>query len=221
MIPTIRKECLVPEIVPSPELEKFRFVSDIDECLADSWSDWIKILNQHFETALTPEEVSPYGYVQNVPVWLERAEELEELMESLRQDPQFVSGHQPIEGAAETLYALTEIGSLECYLTSRPTAVYQATVEWLNKHHFPKAPVICRPSWIKFKEADQWKKELIERLGVDFVLEDNIWFAETLSVPTFIIERPHNRSVSPRGNHIILVSHWREVPEKVAILKKN
>lgn len=222
MISITKERFAPPEIVSSPEQEeKFRFVSDIDDLLADAWSDWIGILNQHFKTALTPEEVSPYGYVQNVPVWLERAEELKELMESLRQDPQFVSGHRPIEGAAETLYALTEIGSLECYLTSRPTAVYQATIDWLDKYLFPKAPVLCRPTWIDFSKAHQCKKEYIEKSGVDLVLEDDIWFAENLSVQTIIIERPHNKQVVPKGGHIIKVPHWYNVPTLAIRIKEE
>lgn len=47
--------------------EEFTFVSDIDDLLADAWSDYIPLLNERFGTNLTEEEAVVFGFFQNVP----------------------------------------------------------------------------------------------------------------------------------------------------------
>ena len=217
----VAKEGLVETSPFKERAGEFYFASDIDDLLADSWSDYIPPLNERFETKLSPQEVAVYGFVQNTPAWQAFGREFFDFMESLRADPKFVLNHQVVEGAVEGILAVTQIARLDFYLTSRPVAVYEETVSWLREHFFPEAPVFCRPSWVSPEEADEWKREVIKLSGINLVLEDNIWLAEILKVPTIIVERPHNKNITPKGAHIIKVSSWDRVPEEVALVKED
>jgi uncharacterized HAD superfamily protein len=58
---------------------------------------------------------------------------------------------EPIEGAAETLNQLAQKYEI-VYLTARPEWAKELSVNWLSKHGFPKAEIVCtqdKYSWIK------------------------------------------------------------------------
>lgn len=220
MISVAEKESFL-DLTPSKEREgEFRFVSDIDDLLADCIPDWIPHLNRQFNTLLTLEEAVSFGFVQNVPQWRQHGDRLFEFMRELRSKPEFVMGHKVTEGAVEGIVAIAKIAKIELYVTTRPESVHEATVEWLKTHGFPEAPVKCLPDHLLMTPEEKlWKRKMVEESGVDLVLEDNIEFAESLLIPTIIVEGRHNKQ-TPQGSHIIKVSHWRYVPEQVSILKE-
>ncbi|MCL4382442.1 MAG: hypothetical protein M1575_03300 [Patescibacteria group bacterium] len=223
---TKKEDFILPitsELIPSHELENsFRIVCDIDETLADSWGDYIPLLNARFGTNLTPEEVAVHGYVQNVPAWCSFAKELSQVMNDLRCNSEFVKNHRTVEGSVKGLWRLTEIGRLIAYVTSRPDGVYQTTVEWLRNNGYPEAEVICMPAHLLLTPQEKiWKQEKIGKLGAHLMIDDNVDLAENLRMSTIIIDGHHNKLVVPRGAHITKASHWDYVPEQAALIKKE
>ncbi|GEM_PF-4025019 len=201
------------------DLGKFSFISDIDDLLADAWGSFIPRLNERFGTSVTPGEVARYGYVQDCPYW-ERVE-AERFLEQLRSSRDFNLNLPVIEGALEGFTAVVEIAVLGFYLTTRPQKIYYETVQWLEAHGFPKAPVVCRPDGISFDERHRWKRRVVESSDVHFVLEDDIGFAEMITKNVIVLERPFNRDLQPKRVHVRKVAHWRDIPEEVMFLKEN
>jgi 5'(3')-deoxyribonucleotidase len=223
--PTKEIPFLRPDASLSGELkeleEKIKLVCDIDEVLADSWSAHLEHLNSYFGRNFTPDEVAPFGFVQNFPGW-EDKEELQRITKILRQDPEFILSHQVIEGALKGIWNLTKIGQLLAYITTRPASTSQATLKWLETNGFPKAPVVCLPDEYLLTLFEwEWKRRKIEEIRPDLVIEDNIPLAEELTVATIIIEGRHNRHVVVKGSHIIKVASWQEVPPKAILLKET
>ena len=201
------------------DLAECSFISDIDDLLADAWGSFIPRLNERFGTSVTPEEVARYGYVQDCPYW--KGVEAERLLKELRSSRDFNLYLPVIEGALEGFMGVVEVAVLELYLTTRPQKIYAETVQWLEAHGFPEAPVVCRPHGISFDQRNRWKSRVIESSDIYFVLEDDIGLAEMITKNAIVLERPFNRNLQPKGVHVRKVAHWRDIPEEVALLREN
>lgn len=78
-----------------------------------------------------------------------------------KENPSIFSSAKPYKGAARQLRALAKKHEL-FYVTARPEWAREITQEWLDKHGFPKAPLIMgRP-----------KPQVIEELGIELMVED-------------------------------------------------
>lgn len=106
-------------------------------------------------------------------------------------------------GAVELLQKLDAAGHEIYYITSRPGAHAERTKEWLVRQGFP-----VKDSHFHCGMKDSQKAEIIERLQLDYYVDDKPAVLETLTegnTKLIVKDQSYNRHLSfPR------LSHWKE-----------
>lgn len=156
---------------------------DIDETLAFTVKYWIENLQELFgnpENLSSLEMIEKYTYVQNVPYW-QSIKAQEWIIEKI-----YCNETQKIlpliPNALEYVNKINEIIPISAYITARPESIREGTQYWLNKHKFPKAPLILKPNEISFKKSSKWKADLLYSLYPQIlgIIDDNKSVANNL-----------------------------------------
>jgi len=149
---------------------------DIDETLSWTIGYWIQEMQKKFgnpENLTVKEMVEKYRYTQNVPYW-QHSEALAWVDEKINSNE--TQENLPlIEGSSEYLNKINKIIPIVAYITIRPNRVLAGTKNWLKKHRFPEAPIICRPDEIVHGNGNEWKAKMLEKLypNVLGIIDDN------------------------------------------------
>ncbi|HEX7017475.1 MAG TPA: hypothetical protein VF209_01030 [Patescibacteria group bacterium] len=145
---------------------------DIDDTLCDTARTVMEIMHHLFPTHIpfdTDVFLQAYGQPGHVPEWQVPA--AQQKIEELLNDDEFLLNLPPIEEAKNYMAEIDRLVPVSLYLTSRVHARKEVTEQWLQKHHFPRAPVITRHSQVM--EVD-WKIQLLTAKYPDiFALIDN------------------------------------------------
>jgi uncharacterized HAD superfamily protein len=181
---------------------------DIDDVLADLASCLVKFHNEHFGTFLTKEDHSNYDLSK---IWgCSKSESMERMMKFFESE-QF-ENVLPLSGAFEGVKALKEMGNRLFIITSRPHALKEKTIKWINTHfegYFDEIYFTGHPA----TQGAIKKANLCKELGVEIMLEDCLEVAfECLekNISVILFDSPWNRCVNlPEG--IIRVSSWSEI----------
>jgi len=157
---------------------------DIDETLSDTILHWIAILQKKYGNPedLTPQQViTKYRYTQNVPYW--QTDEAFKFMQELREDNELQKNLGIFKQADKYVAEINKVVPIVAYITLRPEKVVPGTQHWLDKHHFPKAPIIAMPSYVQYSEGNSWKAEVMEYLypEVQGIIDDNHKIIKALS----------------------------------------
>jgi len=126
---------------------------DIDETLSWTIGYWVERLQKLFgnpEGLSVSELIKKYRYTQNVPYW--QSAEAIEWMDKHRGSNEVQEELPIIEGSSVFLNKISEVIPISVYLTIRPKKVISGTKSWLDKHNFPKAPVVCCPDEVPFED---------------------------------------------------------------------
>jgi 2,3-bisphosphoglycerate-independent phosphoglycerate mutase len=88
------------------------------------------------------------------------------------------------------------------------------TKKWLEYHGFlTKGTTLDMYDEAKHREDTLYKKEVVERFGIDVMIEDSLEIAKVMDVLVFLLDRPWNQGeLSP---HITRVKDWEEAENKV------
>ena len=124
--------------------------------------------------------VEKYRYVQHVPYW--QSEEITQWIDEKVYSNELQKELPLIEDADTYLCEINKFIPVAAYITIRPEAVITGTQNWLDKHNFPAAPVICRPVDVDFEDGNQWKAELLQKLYPNIlgIVDDNAKLLEFL-----------------------------------------
>lgn len=157
---------------------------DIDETLSWTIGYWVEEMQHKFgnpENLTVKEMVEKYRYTQNVPYW-QNEEVLKWVDEKINSNK--TQEELPlIEGSSAYLNRINQIVPIVAYITIRPERVLEGTKNWLKKHKFPLAPVICRPNELMHNNGHQWKAEILKELypKVLGIIDDNAKLLQFLS----------------------------------------
>lgn len=113
---------------------------------------------------------------------------------------------EPMEGAAEVINQLAQDYEI-IYLTARPEWAKELSANWLKKHGFPDAKIIC------VQDKYSWIKEN----GAVLMFEDDprhIKKIQTL-IPVLVPAQPWNQGLETRFNN------WRDVIAKPKYLNRE
>jgi len=160
----------------SIKLTKQGLAVDIDETLSWTIGYWVEQMQKKFgnpENLSIIELTKKYRQVQNVPYW-QTAEALKWTNEQIHSSD--LQTELPlIEGANDYLAQIEKIIPIVAYLTVRPECTRAGTQDWLNKHGFPKAQLICRPTEMNHDDGSKWKAETLAKLypQVLGIIDDN------------------------------------------------
>jgi hypothetical protein len=149
---------------------------DIDETLAWTIGYWVEEMQRRFgnpEGLSVRAMVRIYRYTQNVPYWQTR--EAVEWMERQRNSNEVQLTLPLIRGSNTYLKKIAEVVPIAAYITTRPECVIGGTRQWLRKHGFPDAEIVCRPNRIRTEDGNRWKAlALSERYpGIVGIIDDN------------------------------------------------
>jgi hypothetical protein len=158
---------------------------DIDDTLSQTAERCLDQLTERFgnPTNLTlPEIRAQYGMFQHVPQW--NNPEAHDFIEKLNNSPENLKNFALLDGVHEALRQLQEKVPITCYLTARSEIVASHTQEWLDRHGFPAAELICRPHEVPVLQGGRWKAEVLYDLSPHVVglVDDNVQFPSHLPV---------------------------------------
>lgn len=208
-------------------------VVDIDETLLNPLARWAERINDRFGWDIDLSQVEQAGgwdnYMMDRPDYATFAA----FADYLRADPEFNSGLDPIEGAADALRTLCALPNvrLGCYLTTRPDRVVKSTAEDLRRHGFPTARIIARPPDVDRAHTVEWKVSELERLltdepGTVVVIDDNLALGRRLLERNERAERPiisivflgpltvsevRSAGISSRPEDHFYVADWKDI----------
>jgi hypothetical protein len=96
-------------------------------------------------------------------------------METLRNDDKLQEQFPLIETSSEMVQKLIAVVPVILYSTVRPANVKKGTLNWLNKHGFPEAPALFRPTRIAHADGNKWKALVLSKLypQVVGIVDDN------------------------------------------------
>lgn len=158
---------------------------DIDETLSWTVGYWIEEMQHKFgnpENLTIKEMVEKYRYTQNIPYW-QHDEALQWVDEKINSNE--TQEILPlIEGSSAYLNRINQIIPIVAYITARPEGVIAGTKNWLIKHNFPMAPIICRPNSVNRNNGNEWKAKMLEELypEVQGIIDDNAKLLQFLSL---------------------------------------
>lgn len=163
-------------IYSKPEIIKPGLAVDIDETLSWTIGFWVQEMQEKFgnpENLTIKEMIEKYRYTQNVPYW-QSPEALEWMSDKINSN-ETQEDLPLIDGSSVYLNKIKQIIPIVAYITVRPIRVLEGTKNWLDKHNFPSAPVICRPNEVDHSDGNQWKAAVLEDLYPDIlgIIDDN------------------------------------------------
>lgn len=198
---------------------------DIDETLADSNTHWFQSMHKHYplEDADINRVMAEYKFIEEVPGWGTR--EAYAHMESLMHSEEFNETVPLIENANHTVNSIHKILPVLAYITARPQTVIDATKRWLDKHGFPHAEIICRPSDTKATHTDlndrnAWKAQVLTKLypQISGIIDDNKGLAHELQKLNYkgVLYLYGKESDEFSNNrHVVVCPTWNSVLENI------
>ena len=197
---------------------------DIDETLAWTVGHWVKEMQKLFgnpENLTVKELVDKYNYTQNVPYW--QTPEAEAWMEEKRKSDDFQKEIPLIENANHFLNKINDVIPIAAYITIRPESVSKGTQHWLEKHNFPRAPIIFRPNKIPTKEGNKWKAKLLKELYPNILgfIDDSPRVIEALSEDYKGKIFHYNKIPAKTNLKVTNCDNWENVYKEVKNFEKD
>lgn len=152
---------------------------DIDDTLSQTAEYCLDQLTKRFGNPANlslPQIRAQYGMFQHVPQWNNPT--AHDFMEELNNSPENLKNFPLLDGVHEALQQLQEKLPIACYLTARSEIMAGHTQEWLDRHGFPAAELICRPNEVSVLEGSKWKAGVLYDLSPHVVglVDDNVQF---------------------------------------------
>src|SRR3989339_251105 len=146
-------------------IKKQGLAVDIDETLSWTVGHWVEQMQNKFgnpENLSVKELIEKYRYTINVPYW--QSDEAMKWIDSQISSNEVQENLPLIEESNIYLDKINQIIPVSAYITVRPQSIIKGTKRWLDKHNFPDAPIICRPTDIIFENGNKWKAEILNEL---------------------------------------------------------
>jgi hypothetical protein len=200
------------------KLTKQGLAVDIDETLSWTIGFWVAEMQKRFgnpENLTITEMIEKYRYVQNVPYW--QTEDVYQWTHEQIHSNDLQIELPLIEGANDSLREIEKIVPIATYITIRPEVTRSGTQRWLDKHNFPRAPLISKPTEIPHEAGSKWKAATLARLypQISGLIDDNAAILDFLPAdyPGTIFLYDHHTTASKLN--VIPCKTWPEVIKKV------
>ena len=202
---------------------------DIDETLADSNSHWFDHMFEFhpLEGINKKETVERYKFVEHVPGWSHQ--EALDRMTALMHSDEFNETIPLIEDANHIVNKINESTPIVAYITARPQTVRAGTLKWLEKHGFPTAQLIMRPSDVGVSKTDvldrnTWKAQTLLLLYPEVIgiVDDNLGLGHelvTIKYPGTLYLYGPQRETFEENKNIVLCPTWKSVLP--AVINRN
>lgn len=196
---------------------------DIDETLSWTIGWWVEKMQEIFgnpEKLTVPQLIKKYRYTNNVPYW--QSEEALKWMEDQRTSNSLQEQLPLIADANKIANEINKRIPIVAYITTRPDSVISGTYAWLEKHGFPKAPVIARPRYVEASKGNMWKADVLNYLypQVAGIIDDNPGLVDHMSAEyKGTIYLYDNTEHARTDIKVVPCANWQEVKEKIKIVE--
>ena len=196
-------------------------VLDVDETLSWTFRYWVERMQIQFgnpENLSIIDIVQKYKYHRNVPYW--QTDEAREWAEFAKNDNKTQENLPLITKSNSTVRKINQIIPIIRYLTARPRSVVSGTQKWLDKHSFPKANILARPTDMTTSQGNEWKAKVLEFLYPQIlgIVDDNTSVVDNLS-PNYkgVIYLYNNETTDNKSLNIIPCKTWPEVHKQIKL----
>jgi len=179
---------------------------DIDDTLSVTNLFWYQGLMDTFgnpENLSAEELAKKYQKTDGVPYW--NSEEVTQWKIKKYYNNEGYKNLPILENAHHLVEKINRFLPISCYLTARPESTHEVTQEWLDKHGFPKRPLIMKPTELGRSKHNEWKASVLKEheetiLGI---IDDNPGLIsalpETYNGTVFLyshLEYPHDTLIN-------------------------
>lgn len=181
-------------------------VLDIDDTLSDTSATAMKIMHARFGHALSADDLlKQYGMPGLVPEWLHL--QAQNYLQHALNSHDFLASLPPVREAQTALAMLTHQRPVQMYLTSRLSTFKELTTQWLVKHGFPAAPVICRERTVL--DLD-WKVRFLEANYPNAwgIIDNELYVPENISFHGQLIEMVRHKKLTKEDARVKVFHDW-------------
>ena len=187
---------------------------DLDDVISDTAELFIAILNREFGKTVAFEDIFSF----DLRVSFDLTESEYEHFFKVVHTPEVIMAFSPIDGAIDVLKGWAAQGCHIAIVTGRPTATYEASLNWLDKHDVP---------YHSFTMVDKYSREGVDRniaisledlaiMKFSLAVEDSASMARYLSqhmgIPVVLVDRPWNRTADMNAK-INRYTSWHHIRE--------
>lgn len=194
-------------------MKKLTIGVDIDNVIADSTPSYIAKFNEVFGTSVVIDNVTDFYHLEkNTKIDLER---VVNFIETTVHTHEFQLSIQPYQDPIGIIKEWGKRGHIIHYITARPTSIKKSTIKWLKKHGFILSGTkVHLQDYKVYKRDVEFKKDVVEKLEIDIMIEDNRDIAKAMDIPVFLIDKPWNQGALSQNIH--RVYGWSEIEEFVS-----
>lgn len=197
----------------------FKIGIDIDNVISDTYTALVGRVNEVFGISIQMEEVITFSYLEeNLGIEKERVREF--ITNSLKRED-FSLAIKPYEDAVSIVRKWGSYGYSIHYITARPSSLGEITQKWLEKHGFwlKGATLDLFDESIGYKSDVDYKKRIVEKIGIDVLIEDSRENAQVMDIPVLLLDMPWNRGEVPEN--VKRVSNWGEIEEHMQVPRQR
>lgn len=181
-----------------------RLVVDIDNVLCNTTETAIRFIERDLGLAYKPAVVGN----GDIASWFnaEHRAKVGEYVEALFKSEAFYAALKPMTGAVDALHWFAGRGYLIAYVSARPDSMLATTVDWLEVHGFPKAPVALTDG--------QSKVPAVEYFNATVMVEDNPAHAVEIAnvgIDVMLFDYPYNRHIEHELIWRMGKPHWKNL----------
>ncbi len=181
---------------------------DIDGVVTNTFHGVVERFNQRYGTTLIIEDIVTYNFLETVEIGAPE-ERLAFLTEMYSHEEILVTAATPIEGAADFISRLAAEGHTLEFVTTRDPSLKAKTVDWLRIHGFPASEMNVHLRQGTDEDGIEFKARKAQELSLDLFIEDDKRVAESLPIPTILIDNPWNRDSN--NLNIFRAMSWAEI----------
>ena len=185
---------------------------DLDDVLADTTKSYVKIVRREFGKKILFEDVFSF----DLKVSFRLTDREFESFFRMAHQPEVLMEIAPIEGAIRTLEQWVRIGYKVWIVTGRLTIAYDASIEWLAKHHVPHDSFVMLDKYARDNVDHNIAMSMEDFSEKNFCLaiEDSVDMAKYLSnkmkIPVAMVTRPWNQKAA-LSEKINRYESWGEI----------
>ena len=187
---------------------------DLDDVISDTAELFVAILNREFGKTVAFEDI--FSFDLKVSFGLTESE-YEHFFQMVHK-PEVIMAFSPIDGAIDVLKEWTQMGYHIAIVTGRPTATYEPSQSWLDKHCIP---------YHSFTMVDKYSRESVDRniaisledlavMKFSLAVEDSAsmarYISQQMGIQVALIDRPWNRTID-LNNRISRYTSWHHILE--------
>jgi len=187
---------------------------DMDDVICRTTESFLKLLEREFAVTRRLEEVFSFDLQKSFGLSSGEYHRFFDLAHRREE----VLAFEPVPDAVETLRMWSRNGCRIIIVTGRLTVAYEASLEWLERHHIP---------YDDFLMVDKYRREEMDPeiaitldtlagMSFRFAVEDSAhmcrFLSEKMGIPVFLHNRPWNHSL-PTDSRIRRFTRWPEIAD--------